>query len=218
MGLAILFSGQGSHHPGMFDLLKRYKKLTPYMETASRFTGLSFREIDDLSKEKVLKNKYDQTLLCTLSYALWQGLSPILPTPVLFAGFSLGELCCYASAGCIGFQKLLRLSKSRAALMAQASPQNIKVAAVIGVPLKELKNECERFNCYIMIISGPAHATVGGIAKKALYIRLFPSTTIKVFFIITPKVYFISKEPLIKRTFEHAFQQERIKNRDNQTS
>lgn len=166
MSLALLFSGQGGHNPDMFRLFAEKTELMKYLEEACASIGVGVSETEKLLKEKILPNKYAQPLICAFCYGIWQGLKDSLPKPSYFAGFSLGELSAYACAGAFDFSTLLKLSGLRAEFMDEAVNDDVTILAVKGMPVKRLEEECEKSGTHIMIVSGPSHATVGGLSAN----------------------------------------------------
>lgn len=109
--LGLLFSGQGTQHPGMLPWLDE----SPAHPLAARF-GAGWRErLADPAWASAGTNA--QPLLTTAALAAWRALADELPPPVVVAGYSVGELPAFAVAGVITDGDALRLSLARAEAM-----------------------------------------------------------------------------------------------------
>ena len=162
MNYAVLFGGQGYHHPGMFDIIKNSSSAMLYLEETADFLHLSLNEIDNLLSKEVLEDKYAQPLLCTYAYAVWKSIVNSIPPPLVFTGFSLGEIAAYGCADSMSFKTLLNISSKRALYMDNATPDNIKVIAVMGISEKFISNLCQETNTRIMIVSALEHFSIAG--------------------------------------------------------
>ena len=165
MNYAVLFGGQGYHHPGMFDIIKDFSYAKPYLEEAAEFLQLSMKEVDDLLNEDILEDKYAQPLLCTYAYAIWKSIEKSIPPPLVFTGFSLGEIAAYGCADSMDFKTLLHISFKRALYIDNTTPKNIKIIAVMGITEKFISNLCEQTDTRIMIVSAEKHFSIAGYEK-----------------------------------------------------
>jgi len=186
MGIAILFSGQGTHHPGMFDMLLKSPAGAQYVERACAVLGLSRERLDGLLSQESMEGRYAQPLIATLGYGVWDIIRERVPRPVAMAGYSLGELIAYACAGSFDFETLLRMCEARArfmeegvASMERASPgpphtasaqgddsAQAGLVSVSGIHQEELERLCVRTRTHIAIVNGDDHCVVGGGAHE----------------------------------------------------
>ncbi|MCX6354896.1 MAG: malonate decarboxylase subunit epsilon [Candidatus Aureabacteria bacterium] len=164
MGIAILFSGQGTHHPGMFDILLESPSGARYVERACAVLGLSRERLDGLLSQESVEGRYAQPLIATLGYGVWDLIRERVPRPVAMVGYSLGELIAYACAGAFDFETMLRMCEARARFMEEAVRRPAGLVSVSGVRLEELKRLCVKTQTYIAIINGDDHCVVGGEA------------------------------------------------------
>ncbi len=165
MKYAILFGGQGYHHEGMFDIIKNSPSAKLYLDQASDFLKLTTAEIEKMVSGEILEDKYAQPLLCTYAYAIWKTIENSIPTPLVFTGFSLGEIAAYGCADSMNFDSLLKISSKRAQYMDEATPDNISVIAVMGITEDIMQELCNRTNTKIMIESAEEHFSIAGFSK-----------------------------------------------------
>jgi [acyl-carrier-protein] S-malonyltransferase len=119
MGLALLFPGQGAQHPGMLPWLWTQPEAAPLLDRLEALLDAGWRErLRDPAWASA--NAVAQPLLTGIGLAAWRVLAARLPTPVVVAGYSVGELPAFAVAGAIGEDLALTLAVERAALMDQA--------------------------------------------------------------------------------------------------
>lgn len=153
--LAILCSGQGAQHRGMFDLALT----VPGM--AARIEGWSLPVDAD-----PFENRNAQPLVVGAACAIWQALQPRLPAPVVVAGYSVGEVAALAVAGVITPQDAVALARTRAALMdACVTGQQQGLAAVSGLSQATLVPllACADATAYMAIENGEDQWIVGGL-------------------------------------------------------
>ena len=137
MGFAVVFPGQGSQSVGMLAELAASDPLVE--ETFAQAERVLGRDLWALSRsgpaEALADTRITQPLMFVADIAVWRVLEARgLPTPVAFAGHSLGEFAALVAAGAIGFEAGLRLVERRAALMAGAVADGEGgMAALIGM-------------------------------------------------------------------------------------
>ncbi len=164
MGLAVVFPGQGTHHAGMFGLALRDGAAAPYVERACAFLRIDARRLDELLVAPMLEDRLAQPLFASLGYAVWASLAPRAPVPLVFAGYSLGELVACACAGACGFDTLLALAAERARVMDAAVGAHCGMVSVSGITLKTMKGIAAETGTFIAIVNGDSHFVLGGRA------------------------------------------------------
>lgn len=162
MGIAVIFPGQGTHHPGMFDLALRDPAAAPYVERACASLGIGLDRLGDLVGRGMIEDRLAQPLFAALGYAVWASLRPRVPAPAVFAGYSLGELIAYACAGACDFDTLLSLADARARVMDAAVTTHCGMVAVSGIPLKRMKRIAAETGAFVAIVNGDDHLVLGG--------------------------------------------------------
>lgn len=169
--LAILCSGQGTQHAGMFDLVAQAPEARPILEAARAVLGgvdpgQFVREADAAS---LFSNRTGQVLCCTQALAAWAVIRPHLPGPVVLAGYSVGELAAWGCAGLVEPEELLCLAVTRARVMDEANGRGHGLAAIIGLNQDRVEALCQAHGAYIAIINGEGFFVVGG-TQGALHI------------------------------------------------
>lgn len=152
----MLFSGQGGQTAGHLS------ELRADAETSARLPALDALRSDDLDS-----NVIAQVAISALHALRWRRLAPRLPRPLLFAGYSLGELSAFSVARGLTLKDWFDLAARRAALMDAATAQPSGLLAVQGLTEAALCAALDGSGCSIAIRNGDAHFVVGG-ASTAL--------------------------------------------------
>lgn len=162
MGLALLFSGQGTQHARMLPWLEGDPAAAGVLALMAQIIGADWRErTHDIGW--ATSNRIAQPLLIGVELAAWSCLAPRLPKPVAVAGYSVGELAAFAAAGVFDARAALRLANVRATAMDEAAgAQPGVMLAVRDLPLEEIALWCERHGLAIAIRLAPDRAIVGG--------------------------------------------------------
>lgn len=161
MSLAILCPGQGAQHSAMLDILAGNDAAQAVLEAASTAAEIDLVAVVR-SKTDIFANHIAQPLICAYNMAAWAALAPLLPVPVLFAGYSVGELAAYGCAGSLSISETIRLALERAALMNAASPEAAGLVAVLGLTRRQIDALCVATDSEIAIVNGDEHFVVGG--------------------------------------------------------
>lgn len=151
MRLIVLFSGQGGQSAEHLSELRADAQTRHMLPALDTLTG------DDLSN-----NVAAQTAISALHALRWHRLAARLPRPLLFAGYSLGELSAFALARGLPTQDWLALAARRAALMDAATTQPSGLLAVQGLPEAPLRAALDGSGCSIAIRNGDTHFVIGG--------------------------------------------------------
>jgi len=125
MRLAILCSGQAGQQRAMLDGLLDAPECAPVWQAASAVLGQDVAQWwCGLGAEEIFLNANAQFAIACYQLATWQRIAPLIPPPVVVAGYSLGELIAYHIAGALEVAETLRLVRIRAQLMDAALPPN----------------------------------------------------------------------------------------------
>ncbi len=162
--LAILCSGQGTQHAGMFDLVAQADAAQPIFQAArevldGRDPRQFVREADPVA---LFSNRAGQILCCTQALAAWATIAPALPGMVVLAGYSVGELAAWGCAGLLPTTHVLRLAVERAAAMDEAGGDGTGLAAVIGLDEARVTALCRAHGAHVAIVNGEDFFVVGG--------------------------------------------------------
>lgn len=162
--IAILCSGQGGQHRGMFSLVGDVPEAAPVFEAAARFLdGTDPRRFVREAEEAALfANHAGQILCCTQALAAWAMLGDDRPSRVVLAGYSIGELASWGCAGLLDPAQTLHLAAERASAMDRAAPASAGLAAIVGLRRTALDTLLRTHAVAVAIINGADSFVVGG--------------------------------------------------------
>jgi [acyl-carrier-protein] S-malonyltransferase len=167
--LAILCSGQGNQHVGMFDLVADSPAAADLFKVASNLLGgRDPRQLVQVGATVDLEEDRTAQVLCVLSaLSLCASLADALPSDRLVAGYSVGELAAWRLAGIFDGNETLRLTASRAEVMdaVRDGPQGLLF--VRGLSRSTIDGLCRRMKTFIAIIN-PGDAYLIGGSDRAL--------------------------------------------------
>ena len=163
--LALLCSGQGFQHAGMFALTGEPKAAAPAFAAAK--AALGGRDARDLARDGDAKALHDnaaaQVLCCTQALAAVAALRDALEEEVVVAGYSVGELAAWGVAGVFAAADVLELARRRAAAMDEAAAGTPGgLAAVRGLPRDKLEALCRAHGAHVAIVNGADQIVIGG--------------------------------------------------------
>lgn len=147
----MLFSGQGG------QTAEHLSELRADADTRARLPALDALRDNDLAS-----NVTAQVVISALQALRWRRLAPRLPRPLLFAGYSLGELSAFAIARGLPLKDWFDLAARRATLMDAATAHPSGLLAVQGLTESALRTALDGSGCSIAIRNGDAHFVVGG--------------------------------------------------------
>jgi len=130
VSLGILCPGQGAQHPGMLDLVRGEPEAERVLALASAVLDAPVADILSGPEEALFTNATAQPLICAVELATWAALSAQLPSPRVFAGYSVGELAAYGCAGALDAQAVVVLARDRARAMDVACPDPCRMSAI----------------------------------------------------------------------------------------
>jgi [acyl-carrier-protein] S-malonyltransferase len=161
VSFAIVFSGQGTQHPGMLPWLTEDAIVR---QTCLELGVSDWRAAlgDDSWAER---NLNAQLLLTGSALAAWQQIATSLPRPAAVAGYSVGELAAFSAAGIFDATAALGLARQRALAMdrcAAHSPGGLM--SVTGPGADSLAQVCSAHRLDVAIRNGCFSAVVGGSA------------------------------------------------------
>jgi [acyl-carrier-protein] S-malonyltransferase len=128
MMLAVLCSGQGGQHPGMFRLTGEIPAAARLFEHATPWFGQDPRTWVLCAGEQALQANKGAQLLCALqALAVATALDHVLPRERCIAGYSVGEMAAWSLAGLLDAKDALDLTVARAEAMdsARRGPQGM---------------------------------------------------------------------------------------------
>lgn len=162
MTLAVLLSGQGGQHPGMFDLTAGWPAAEPVFAAAARVLGSDPRALVRTAGANLHDNRTGQILCCVAALAGWSVVEAARPARVIVAGYSIGDLAAWGCAGRFDADTVLRLAAVRAEAMDAAAPEGFGLAGIRGLSLTAIAGLAERHSCHLAIRNAVDSAVVGG--------------------------------------------------------
>ena len=167
--IAILCSGQGTQHSGMFDLVAQASEAQPILQAARDVLGGIEPQqfVREAEPATLFSNRNGQVLCCTQAMAAWAIVRPHLAGPVVLAGYSVGELAAWGCAGLLEPAEVLRLAVTRAAMMDAAGGAQLGLEALMGLNRAQVEELCRAHGAHLAIVNGEDFFVVGG-EKEAL--------------------------------------------------
>ncbi|AWI86929.1 acyl transferase [Methylobacterium sp. DM1] len=162
MTLAVLLSGQGGQHPGMFDLTADWPAAAPVFAAAEPVLGQDPRDFVRAPGADLHDNRTGQILCCVAALAGWTIVEAARPARVIVAGYSIGDLAAWGCAGRFDAETILRLAATRAEAMDAASGEGFALAGIRGLRLAEIETIAGRHGCHLSIRNAADSAVVGG--------------------------------------------------------
>lgn len=135
MSFALLFSGQGTQHPGML----RWLLDDAWVQATNAALGVDDWRQSFRAAGGSMRNDAAQVMLTGIMLAAWSQLAPALPAPAAIAGYSVGELAAFAAAGVFEPAEAIALARDRGDAMdrcAAIAPGGL--LAVSGLPLSKV--------------------------------------------------------------------------------
>jgi len=167
--LAILCSGQGRQHPGMFALTGDAPEAAGlFAHAATLLGGRDLREIVHTEPREALYHNRVSQILCTVQpLAAAAALQATMPDRLIVAGYSVGEVAAWGVAGVFSMSDTLNLIASRAAEMDSATPPGDGLLFVRGLSRDAIERLCARHDAAIAIVN-PGDAFLLGGNRAAL--------------------------------------------------
>jgi [acyl-carrier-protein] S-malonyltransferase len=160
MKYALLCPGQGAQAPGFLDAVlgDAPELLAVLVQTLQRPAG----EIRGLSGEALRANAIAQPCIMAAQLERWSRLAPLLPTPAIVMGYSLGELTAFVLANGCPPSAALALAKERATAMDRAFDRPCAMLAVRGLMQPSLGAICAEKGWHLAIRNGEDRFVVAG--------------------------------------------------------
>lgn len=166
MGLALLCPGQGAQHAGMFAMLTNDPAARRVIDVGSTMIGDDLAHLESSTLVgRLFDNVLAQPLICTATLAAWHALRDRVATPLLAAGYSVGELAAWGCAGVLAPDALITLARERARLMDACAGAAGGMLALRGLRQTDVEALCEARACEIAIVNGEDHVVLGGTTE-----------------------------------------------------
>ena len=171
-----IFSGQGSHRPGMsLNLYNTFQFAKDRIELSNKILGYDISEIMFSAEENVLRQtQYAQPAIFIHSTILFD-LIKDQKECVAVAGHSLGELSALYANNFFDFETVLKIVDVRARAMHECELNYPgKMSAFIGTSIDKIQSICDSVDCQIANINSDSQIVISGseesidLASKSL--------------------------------------------------
>jgi [acyl-carrier-protein] S-malonyltransferase len=159
-----IFSGQGSHRPGMSsNLYNTFQLAKDRIELSNNILGYDISEIMFSAEENVLRQtQYAQPAIFIHSTIIFD-LIKDQKECVAVAGHSLGEFSALYANNFFDFETGLQIVDVRAKAMHECELNNPgKMSAVIGASIDEIQTICDSVDCQIANINSDSQIVISG--------------------------------------------------------
>lgn len=159
MGLCLLFPGQGTQHPAMFERLAAEPAAAPVLAELTARLG---SDPAALPEERLAENRTAQLLMVGHALALATVLEEHGLEPVVLAGYSVGEIAAHGFAGAFAVADALAVAEERARCMDAAVAESQGMLGLRGLPVAAARALADDAGAVIAIVNGPDHLIAGG--------------------------------------------------------
>ena len=159
-----IFSGQGSHRPGMSsNLYNTFQLAKDKIELSNNILGYDISEIMFSAEENVLRQtQYAQPAIFIHSTIIFD-LIKDQKECVAVAGHSLGEFSALYANNFFDFETGLQIVDVRAKAMHECELNNPgKMSAVIGASIDKIQTICDSVDCQIANINSDSQIVISG--------------------------------------------------------
>ncbi len=159
-----IFSGQGSHRPGMsLNLHNTFQLAKDRIELSNKILGYDISEIMFSAEENVLRQtQYAQPAIFIHSTIIFD-LIKDQKECVAVAGHSLGEFSALYANNFFDFETGLQIVNIRAKAMHDCELNNPgKMSAVIGASIDKIESICDSVDCQIANINSDSQIVISG--------------------------------------------------------
>ena len=159
-----IFSGQGSHRPGMSsNLYNTFQLAKERIKLSNNILGYDISEIMFSAEENVLRQtQYAQPAIFIHSTIIFD-LIKDQKECVAVAGHSLGEFSALYANNFFDFETGLQIVDVRAKAMHECELNNPgKMSAVIGASIDKIQNICDSVDCQIANINSDSQIVISG--------------------------------------------------------
>ena len=159
-----IFSGQGSHRPGMsLNLYNTFQIAKDRIELSNKILGYDISEIMFSAEENVLRQTQYAQLAIFIHSTIIFDLIKDQKECVAVAGHSLGEFSALYANNFFDFETGLQIVDVRARAMHECELNNPgKMSAVIGASIDKIQAICDSVDCQIANINSDTQIVISG--------------------------------------------------------
>ena len=159
-----IFSGQGSHRPGMsLNLYNTFQIAKDRIELSNKILGYDISEIMFSAEENVLRQTQYAQLAIFIHSTIIFDLIKDRKECIAVAGHSLGEFSALYANNFFDFETGLKIVDVRARAMHECELNNPgKMSAVIGASIDKIQTICDSVDCQIANINSDTQIVISG--------------------------------------------------------
>ena len=159
-----IFSGQGSHRPGMsLNLYNTFQIAKDRIELSNEILGYDISEIMFSAEENVLRQTQYAQLAIFIHSTIIFDLIKDKKECIAVAGHSLGEFSALYANNFFDFETGLQIVDVRAKAMHECELNNPgKMSAVIGASIDKIQTICDSVDCQIANINSDSQIVISG--------------------------------------------------------
>ena len=163
-----IFSGQGSHRPGMsLNLYNTFQIAKDRIELSNEILGYDISEIMFSAEENVLRQTQYAQLAIFIHSTIIFDLIKNKKECIAVAGHSLGEFSALYANNFFDFETGLQIVDVRAKAMHECELNNPgKMSAVIGASIDKIQTICDSVDCQIANINSDSQIVISGNEKS----------------------------------------------------
>lgn len=166
--VAVLFPGQGSQKPGAGEPFRDHEAWA-VVDRLEELTGEPVGDLLCTAPADVLsRTREAQLAVFAASLVAWEAIRHDVPTPVAFAGHSLGEITALTAASALTVDAAAHLVLARAEATQRAADATPgRMVALLGADLAAAADVCRRADgtggeCWIANDNAPGQVVLGG--------------------------------------------------------
>ena len=164
-GVAIVFPGQGTQQPGMGAPWRDHPAWRVVEEAEAAFGEPLAHLVLDAGPDELARTREAQLAVLLTSLVAWEAVRDGIPTPVAFAGHSLGQITALIAAGVLPLDAGIRFAARRAECTQAAADANPgRMAALLGATLEQAETACAAAPdaCWVANDNAPGQVVIAG--------------------------------------------------------
>ncbi len=164
-GVAIVFPGQGTQQPGMGAPWRDHPAWRVVEEAEAAFGEPLAHLVLDAGPDELARTREAQLAVLLTSLVAWEAVRDMVPTPVAFAGHSLGQVTALIAAGVLPLDAGVRFAARRAECTQAAADANPgRMAALLGATLEQAETACAAAPdaCWVANDNAPGQVVIAG--------------------------------------------------------
>jgi [acyl-carrier-protein] S-malonyltransferase len=165
VSVAIVFPGQGTQQPGMGAPWRDHPAWQVIDDAEAAFGEPLAHLVLDAGPDELARTREAQLAVLLTSLVAWEAIRDRLPTPVSFAGHSLGQVTALIAAGVMPLDVGVRFAARRAELTQAAADANPgRMAALLGATVEQAEVACTAAPgaCWVANDNAPGQVVIAG--------------------------------------------------------